>query len=197
MKLSKDSEEMVPPELFQKERNLNRVKGNKVYILGHFDDTISEIVIPALMDEINHLKMTASPELEFFIDSPGGETYKLFSLLYCIDVARSYGIKIITNVMGVAHSCGSMLAIYGDVRYMGKYSNHLIHYGFGESLSATPTQIERNSQMLQNHFKKLEKIYQERTKLDIKTIRALMKDDHCYMEANECLKNGLCDFIVG
>ena len=72
-----------------------------------------------------------------------------------------------------------------------------MHYGTAYTAARTPLQVERQSLELQEHFKKIEKIYAEHTKLSIQQIRSLMKDDSCYLQASECLKNGLCDLVVG
>lgn len=180
-----------------REQLLNKVVDNKVYILGEFDSTISEFIVPALADEIEKLKGQKDPFIEFYINSIGGSAYELFSLLSLMDFARLEGIKIITKVIGIAHSCGSLLAVYGDERYMCRWGTNLMHYGTAYTAASTPLQVERQSLELQEHFKKIEKIYAEHTKLNIQQIRSLMKDDSCYLQASECLKNGLCDLVVG
>lgn len=37
-----------------REQLLNKIIDNKVYILGEFDSTISEFIVPALADEIEN-----------------------------------------------------------------------------------------------------------------------------------------------
>lgn len=176
---------------------LNKIIDNKVYILGEFDSTISEFIIPNLVEEIETLKGQKDARIEFYINSIGGEAYQLFALLSLIDFARFEGIRVVTKVIGIAHSCGSLLAVYGDERYMCKWGTNLLHYGSAGTLGRTPLQVERQALELQEHFKKIERIYADHTKLSIQQIRSLMKDDSYYMQADECLKKGLCDYVVG
>lgn len=121
----KNSDEM---ELMKKTPE-NFIRGNRVYILGEFDKTISSNVIPDLVELIDTMKYARDSEIEIYINSPGGYANELISLLTLIDIAKKQGIKIITYNIGIAHSCGSILAIVGDVRYMYRYADNLPHLG--------------------------------------------------------------------
>lgn len=175
----------------------NYVEGNNVYILGGFDDSISQNVIVNLVNLINDLPNLANPEINFFINSNGGRADILFSLLGLIDIAKSKGIKINTYVIGSAYSCGSMLAVVGDCRKMSRYSTHLMHYGSQTYSMETMEQIKRSNKTAMEHFNRVAEIYLEHTKLTLNEIKAFLQDDMMFLNPRECIEYGLCDEIMG
>ena len=174
----------------------NFVVGNKIYILGPFDRSVSSEVIPAFAELIDNLSGTKDPIIQIYINSYGGYAAELFSLMSFIDIAKAAGIKIITYNIGVAYSCGSLLAVLGDYRYMHKYATYLPHLGqMGMTLS-TVEQLERNAKRVAEHFAKIYTIYAAHTKLNKKQLDKVLKDDDYFMSADECLKCGFCDEII-
>jgi ATP-dependent protease ClpP protease subunit len=174
----------------------NFIDNDNVYILGDFDETISENVIPGLYNMINKLTSTKNPNIEVFINSRGGYTSELHSLYYMLCIAKSRGIKITTNNMGMAFSAGSMLAVIGDHRRMFKYATNLMHFGQTGSRVETPKQQTRENKRVKEYFSYVVDVYKNHTKMDIKKIEEFMNDDLCYLNAKDCLKFGLCDEIV-
>lgn len=179
------------------EKILNYVIDNKVYILGEFDESISQNVVPNLVKLIDVEKIKREPVIEFYINSPGGYVSELYNLLSLIEIAKKNGIKIITINMGKACSCGSMLAIYGDERKMYKYATNLMHLGSSGTTVTTLKQIERNVKYISEHFNNIIDIYKKHTKMSEKDIRKNLEDDDYYLNAFECLKYGLVDEIIG
>lgn len=173
----------------------NFVCDDKVYILGDFDRSISSEVIPGLMNIITMKRNTVNPIIEIYINSNGGYAYELFGLMSIIDIGRSYGIKFITYNIGIAASCGSLLAVYGDHRYMSKYATNLMHLGQTGSYFSTFKQMDRQNEKNKKHFNKIIDIYAANTKIDKKKITELLTDDSLYLDPKQCLKYGLCDEI--
>ena len=174
----------------------NFVKDGKVYILGPFDRSISQSVIPDFMNLIGSECMTKDSSIPIYINSYGGYASELLSLLSIIDLARAADIKIITFNLGVAFSCGSLLAVYGDKRYMSRHATNLMHLGSIESKSETLLQIERNRNYDKAFFNKIIGIYEDHTKMKRAEIEKALSDDCFYLDAKQCLKKGLCDEIV-
>lgn len=169
-----------------------------VYILGNFDDTISQHVVPAFKQLIEQKAKERDSFITIFINSPGGYCHELYNMLSMIDLAHSRGIGIVTVVMGRAYSCGSMLAIHGDHRVMYKYATHIIHLGnTGTAGMTTEKQINREMTAMKNHFANIRKIYKEHTKLPAKELEEALTDDSYYLDAEQCLKYGICDEILG
>lgn len=173
----------------------NFVCDDKVYIMGDFDRSISSEVIPGLMNIISMKKNIVNPVIEIYINSHGGYAHELFGLMSIMDIGRSYGIKFVTYNIGLAASCGSLLAVYGDHRYMSKFATNLMHLGQAGSMFSTFKQMERQNENNKKHFNKIIDIYAASTKIDKKKITELLTDDSLYLDPKQCLKYGLCDEI--
>ena len=178
-----------------KSRNFVTDDGN-VYILGEFDSTISTEVIHAVTSLVNQIGALKDPVIHIYINSCGGNAYELFGLLSVLDVAKSKGISIHTHVIGVAYSAGSILAVYGDHRTMSRYSDHLLHLGCAGAAISTFEQLKREAENNIKHFNKILSIYSEHTKIPKKKLEEMLKDDKLYLDAEQCLKYGICDEII-
>lgn len=168
-----------------------------VYIMGSFDETISQHVVPAFKQLIDDKSKEKDAFITIYINSPGGYCHELYNLLSLIDIAHSRGIGIVTVVLGRAYSCGSMLAIHGDHRVMYKYGNHIIHLGQQGSTVTTEKQIEREHQSMVRHFSNIREMYKKLTKLPKKELEEALTDDSYSLSAEDCLKYGICDEILG
>lgn len=180
----------------QKKSQENFVVGNRVYILGPFDRSISSEVIPALVEVIEALKTEKDSTIEFYINSFGGYSAELLSLLTLIDLAKNNGIKIVTYNLGTAYSCGSMLAVVGDHRYMYRYAHNLPHLGQTFLAPTTVEQLNREAKHAAEWFSIVFDIYSTYTKMPKKKLKQVLEDDDYYMNSQECLENGFCDEII-
>ena len=178
-----------------KPRNFITDDGN-VYILGDFDATISVYVIHALVSLVNALESQKDPKIHIYINSCGGSAYELFSMLAVLEDAKRRGIKIITHIIGVAYSAGSLLAVIGDHRIMSRYSDHLLHLGSVGTAFSTLEQLKRETENNIKHFDKILNIYTKHTKIPRKKLCEMLKDDKLYLDARQCLEYGLCDEII-
>ena len=178
-----------------KSRNFITDDGN-VYILGDFDTTISTHVICGLVSIVNALSCQKDPELHVYINSCGGSAYELFGMISVLDEAKRRGIKVITHVIGVAYSAGSLLAVIGDHRIMSKYSDHLLHLGNVGTNFSTLEQLKRETENNIKHFDKILDIYTKHSKIPKKKLCEMLKDDKLYLDAKQCLELGLCDEII-
>lgn len=176
--------------------NFVDLDGN-VYIMGEFDDSVYQNVLPHFNKRIKEIANTKNPKITVYISSTGGRASVLLSLLSEFEFARKEGIIIETVVMGYAHSCGSLLAVCGDIRKMYRYANHLMHLGTSWNSVQTFKQIDRQTKSTQEHFDNIVEIYKEHTKMSEKKIREELKDDDYLLNAEECLKYGLVDEIIG
>lgn len=167
-----------------------------VYILGSFDETISSDVIPIVVSLISQMSDLKDPVFNIYINSRGGYADELFGLLSILDIAKKNGIAVHTHVIGVAYSAGSLLAAYGDHRTMSRYADHLLHLGSGEASFSTFEQLKREAENGAKHFNKILQIYAEHTKIPQKKLVEMLKDDKLYLDADQCLKFGICDEIV-
>lgn len=167
-----------------------------MYILGDFDKTISTNVIPELNDLIDTMKFAKEPEIEIYINSYGGYASELLGLLSCIDLAKKNGIKVITYNIGCAYSCGSLLAVVGDHKFMYRYADNVPHLGQIFLTPQTVEQLERGTKHAIDWFSIIIEIYALYTKMPKKMLIKVLKDDDYHMNAEECLKYGFCDEII-
>ena len=168
-----------------------------VYIMGEFDSSISQHVVPAFKQLIEQKSKERDAFIQIFINSNGGYAHELYNLLSLIELAHARGIGIVTIVMGRAFSCGSMLAIHGDHRVMYKYARHIIHLGQQGSTVTTEKQIEREHQSMIRHFSNIREMYKKLTKLPAKELEEALTDDSYSLSAEDCLRYGICDEILG
>lgn len=169
-----------------------------VYIMGNFDETISQHVVPAFKQLIENKSKERDAFITIYINSPGGYCHELYNMLSLIDLAHARGVGIVTVVMGRAYSCGSMLAIHGDHRVMYKYATHIVHLGRQGAVDiSTEKQIKRETSQMENHFNNIRKLYKEHTKLPSKELEEALTDDSYFLTAEDCLRYGLCDEILG
>lgn len=168
-----------------------------VYILGSFDNTISQHVMPAFKQLIEQKSKERDPLITIFINSNGGDVHELYNMLSMIELAHSRGIGIITVVTGRAYSCGSMLAIHGDHRVMYKYADHIIHLGSCGAYVQTEKQMNRENERISTHFNHIREMYKKYTKLPKKELEEALTDDSYSLSAEDCLKYGVCDEILG
>lgn len=181
----------------KQEKLLNFVSTDgDVFILGEFDDSISQNVIPALVKHIDEIAEDRNPYIKVFINSNGGYAKQLWALLSLFAMAKARGIKIITINMGIAYSCGSMLAICGDERYMFKYARNLMHLGRQGDEVTTFKQIDRVNKSMKEHFEAIVEIYKKHTKMSEEMIRKEISDDSYFMNAEDCIKYGFADKII-
>ena len=168
----------------------------KVYILGSVDSTISTNVVPVLMSMVDAMTCEKDPSISIYINSFGGEAKELFGMLSILEMARARGIKIITYVIGCAYSAGSLLAVFGDYRYMSRYSDHLLHLGSSGCSFTTFEQLKRETENNIKHFNKILEIYAQHTKIPKKKLAEMLKDDKLYLDPRQCLEFGICDEII-
>lgn len=186
----------IDEEEDSKTKSANFVEGTNVYILGDFDRTISTNVIPQFVELISASQFIKEPEINIYINSCGGLAHELMGLMTLIEKAKAQGIKINTYNIGIAYSCGSMLAIIGTKRYMYRYADNLPHLGTVFISPQTVEQLNRGTQHACDWFNTIYEIYATYTKMPKKELIKVLKDDDYHMNAAECLKYGFCDEII-
>ena len=190
------SDEICGSDSVKKMHNYVDADGN-VYILGEFDESISENVVPALVKRIKEVEDEGDAKICFYINSNGGFCHELYNLLALMDIAKQKGITIYTIVTGRAYSCASMLAIHGDHRAIYKYGTHLMHLGEVGTINHTFKQLERETNNIKEHFENIVKMYVDNTNIPEKKIREMLLDDSCFLNAEQCKEMGLVDEIIG
>jgi ATP-dependent Clp protease protease subunit len=129
-----------------------------------------------------------------YIDSYGGSLDSLNSMLETIEQIAS---PIVTVCMGKAMSCGAVLLAAGDHRFCGRSSRVMIHqatggdYGPIESLQKNVDECKRMNETFMAFLAK-------RCDKSLDQLKKIIKDNDSrdlYLNADECKKFGIVDFI--
>lgn len=180
----------------------NYMYGNSVFILDTITSDNCAYLIGDLTAYILNEQTNANPnpnkKLMFIINSPGGEVSVLKTFLGLINLAKLFNITVSTFVLGEAGSAASILAIQGNERYMTVLSKHFIHFGMMYDITQKRSEIEKIYQQNKEHAENIIDLYLEagNNKLTKDIILQLQEDERGYLTADQCLKYGLCDFIV-
>lgn len=175
----------------------NYMFGNTVFIL----DTITSENCAYLIGDLTTFilnEQNFNKNLIFIINSPGGEVNTLKTLLGLISLAKMHNIFVTTFVMGEAGSAASILAIQGDDRYMTNLSKHFIHFGTIYDVTQKRSEIEKVYQQNKEHAENIIDLYLQNgnNKLTRDIILKLQDDERGYLSAEQCIKYGLCDYII-
>ncbi len=180
-------------ELAKKLRS-NFVDGNTIFIHDDFDQDISSCILPQFDKLIDSENKKKEGKIIIDIDSNGGLTRYLHSLLARVEKAKKEGIIIETRVFAYAYSCGSMLACSGTKghRFISETAEHLCHLGgFGGVRAYNDTELERHSERMKAHFDFVRSIYTKYA--TIPELNQVIKDDYLYVRGQKIIDWGLAD----
>jgi len=133
---------------------------------------------------------TEPPNIYLHINSFGGSLFAAFST---IDTIINSKVPIISIIEGCAASAATIISIVCHKRYSTANSFMLIHQ---LSTGAMGKYEEMKDDFL-NDTKLMDllyKLYKEHTKMDLKTIKKVLKRD-LWWDSDKCLVNGLIDEI--
>lgn len=166
---------------------------NVIYIHDIFDEDIVRNVLASFDLLIKEQSSKKDGKITIDIDSDGGYTRYLKSLLLRVEKAKKEGIIIETIVSASAYSCGSMLACSGTKghRYISEFSEHLCHLGSGTLTANTDLQLERGSERLKAHFDFVRNTYKKYA--NIPNLEEVIKDDCLFVRGQTIIDWGLAD----
>lgn len=169
----------------------------------HLNDGVDDISIFKItymmdklrkMDEVEGIPMNKRLPITIVVNSYGGHIFEAMNLIGKMERFIEDGYEIITET-GKACSCGHMIFQCGSHRRMNRYGYLMIHqlssgsYGNYEQLK-----VEQNfNTRLQ---KKLDEITLAKTKIPKKLLLKKTKGLDWWLDAEECLKYGVCDEII-
>ena len=175
----------------------NYMFNNKVFLLDEITDEncaylIGDLATYIMCDE-NHGRA-----LTFIINSVGGNVNTMMTIIGLMNIAKLNDIPIITFVLGLAASAASMIAVQGDERYINNISKHFIHFGCIWDVTTKHTEIEKMYLQNKEYSESMIDLYLEACggKLSREKLLSLQSDERGYLNAEECVKYGLCDGII-
>lgn len=135
--------------------------------------------------------LKVKPPIELYISSDGGEVFSAFS---AVDRIISSPVEIHSYVEGMTASAATLLSVCAHKRYIRKNSFMLIHEVRG-GLWGPFEEIKEEVKNLELVMSYIKSIYIKHTKFIENELNDMLKQD-LYLDANDCLKYGLVDFIV-
>ena len=149
-----------------------------------------------LMDEIKKIPMKDRKPITIRISSYGGQCYELWDIVSKVQELQDKGYTINTLGCGKFCSCGFMLFLVGDNRFVQRYATGMYHsvstmsYGKVQDLRENLDETNRLNEMAKDYVVNKTKITRE--KLD--------EIDRCkidwYMDAKTALDLGVATEII-
>lgn len=175
-KLIGDLTELVLKLPYSKPIDFSRVKMESPYDLRGHNATVIDVVL----------------------NSPGGSVYVLNTIANMLAVAKSKNVIIRTTATGLAASAASMLAVMGTPGFRIMYENatNMIHWGKFSVTAEKESEPEKLAAYAKKSRADLLATYLNYTKISEKKLKSLIADEGSYIMANECLKLGICDWIL-
>ncbi len=195
----------------------NYIAGQKIFLLDTLNrNTCSELIgnITNMVNDMPwgsthkihfneitnpyQISFPATPIIDIYINSTGGDTTIMNSIMTQINLARARGAIIRTTVMGQANSCASLIAIQGTpgFRIMYEQAYNLIHYGNVSYNISKEEEIERIYKHTKEVHQASNKPYLEYTNLTQKDLKKLERAEHGRLSAPECMAKNMCDWIL-
>lgn len=166
------------------------LKERIVFLTGPIDDAVASVVTAQFL-----FLEAENPEkdISFYINSPGGV---VTSGLAIYDTMQYIRPDVSTLCIGQAASAGSLLLMAGAAgkRFCLPHARVMIHQPSG-GFRGQATDIEIHAKEILELRARLNQIYADHTKQDIKIIDANMERDN-FMSAEQAKKFGLVDEVV-
>jgi ATP-dependent protease ClpP protease subunit len=141
-------------------------------------------------DFLDGIKGVSAPTIRVSINSPGGSVSDALAIYNAL---RASGKRIEVQVLGVAASAASYIAMAGDQITMPENTFMFLHnpitgvYGNADDMRET-------ADMLDKFAASLTATYMRRWKGESEALTKVLADE-TWLTAAECLENGLCDTV--
>jgi ATP-dependent protease ClpP protease subunit len=119
------------------------------------------------------------------INSPGGDFFEGVAIY---NLLRNHPAKVTINVMGIAASAASVVAMAGDDIYIGEGANLMIHNAWVVAAGNRHDMAEAAA-YLEPFDRAMRDLYAARTGLSAKKIEQMM-DDETFIGAEQAIKDG-------
>lgn len=142
------------------------------------------------VDVVNQLEGISASTIKVTINSPGGD---VFDGIAIFNVLQSSKAKIVVDVIGVAGSIASVIAMAGDQIIMRPNARMMIHNPWTFALGDA-TDLRSTANLLDNVKDDIITTYRTQSSLSKSKISNLM-DDETWMSAEETVENGFATEI--
>lgn len=183
----------------REKREIERASDHFFYCY-YLDHDISEESVRRCMAKLQTWRRSAPEgkkiEIELVINSRGGDVVSGLALYDFLESIKRSGHRVVTGALGVAASMGSILLQAGDVRYMGRGANILIHEVSTVAWGKT-SEIEDRMSLIKKFQERSIDIYVNRSggKLSRELVASEWKRRDWWLTADQCMELGLIDEI--
>lgn len=160
------------------------------FFINEFDESVDQMMLE-LVDAV----YSDDEQLEFWINSEGGDASRAFSVVALMEVAKARGKQVHTYVLHGAHSSGSIVAVAGSKghRKVAVRGSYLLHYGQTDVVASGPVELQRIVDANARHFLTLHKHYMDSTEIDPATLDDFLLHDNFYLTAEDAVRLGFAD----
>jgi ATP-dependent protease ClpP protease subunit len=134
----------------------------------------------------------AAPKIYLHIHSVGGELLPAYA---AVDAILNSRFPVVTIVEGEACSAATLLSVVGFERRITRHSFMLIHE-LRSGMWGRFSDIAEQQEQLTKQMAKLRQIYERHSKLEGRRLDRILRKE-LYWDAEECIRHGLVDVIVG
>lgn len=175
----------------------NYMYNDKIFILDEITTESCAYLIGDLSTFIFNPE-NLGKRLQFFINSPGGEVSVMMNIISLMNIGKLYNMDLETYVLGHVASAASLIAVHGTQRVMSKIATHHLHFGTLFNITTKQTEIEKIYKQNTEYSENIKNLYLDccRGKLSPDVLEKLYEDERGILNAEQCLKYGLCDCII-
>jgi ATP-dependent Clp endopeptidase proteolytic subunit ClpP len=137
------------------------------------------------------LRAVGQQDVVVNINSPGGD---MFEGIAIYNLLAQHKAKVTVNVMGIAASAASIIAMAGDVITMGTGSQIMIHNAWGVVVGNS-NDMRLAADTFDGFNASLAEIYNARTGMKVAEIAALM-DAETYLGTDQAIQLGFADSLL-
>lgn len=165
-----------------------------IVIAGEINDDMANMVSLAMLA----MRLQGKDPIHLYVNSFGGSVYAGFAIIDAIRLAQSEGVVVQTTVHGAAMSMASVIAACGSGghRSITPLSTTMVHQvssGGNDRLDDLGVSYHE-ARRLDNVIVGL---YAEATGFDVETMIQLMHNGNLYLNAEETVRLGLADNVIG
>lgn len=137
------------------------------------------------------LRALAGADVKVVINSPGGD---MFEGLAIYNLLRDYSGKVTVNVVGVAASSASIIAMAGDEIQIGRSAFLMIHNCWVVAVG-NKNDLRASADTIEPFDRSMGDIYSARTGLDAKAVEKLM-DAETWLGGSDAIEQGFADALL-
>lgn len=137
------------------------------------------------------LRSIGAKDITVNINSPGGDFFEGVAIY---NLLRSHQAKVTVNVIGLAASAASVIAMAGDEIRMGEGSFLMIHNAWAVAIG-NRHDMKEAAQLLEPFDAEMAKLYAARTGMSVEVVGAMM-DKETWINSERAIDDGFAQGVI-